>query len=101
MEVTGYEHHTLFRFAVKNGEDPAAVDAADLVCEPAGGIRAYREKPGVPYLPGDLSWEPGEVAGWQIGARWHEEAQESTGIESQPLEDDAEVPAGLEGVLMH
>jgi hypothetical protein len=30
--------------------------------------------------------------------RWHEEAQESTGIKSQPLEDDTEVRAGLEGV---
>jgi hypothetical protein len=32
---------------------------------------------------------------------WHEEAQESTGIKSQPLEDDTEVPAGLESVYEH
>ena len=29
---------------------------------------------------------------------WHEEVQDSTGIKSQPLEDDTEVPAGLESV---
>ena len=29
---------------------------------------------------------------------WHEQAQESTGIKSQPLEDTTEVPKGLEGI---
>jgi hypothetical protein len=29
---------------------------------------------------------------------WHEEVQDSTGIKSQPLEDDTEVPASLESV---
>jgi Sulfotransferase domain len=74
------------------------VDAADLTRDPEGTIRAYCEKLGVPFLPEALSWEPGEVPGWEMWAEWHEEAQESTGIKSQPLEDDTEVPSDLEDV---
>jgi len=99
LEETGYEQqHRLFEFAVENGEDPAVVDAADLIRDPEGTIRAYCEKLDVPFMPESLSWEPGEVTGWEMWTGWHEEAQESTGIKSQPLEDDTELPAGLEGV---
>ena len=99
LEETGYEQqHRLFGLAVENGEDPAVVDAADLTADPEGTIRAYCEKLGVPFIPESLSWEPGEVPGWETWKEWHEEAQESTGIKGQPLEDDTEVPAGLEGI---
>ena len=99
MEETGYQQqHRLFGLAVENGEDPAVVDAADLIGDPEGTIRAYCEKLDIPYLPEALSWEPGEVPGWEMWTEWHEEAQESTGIKRQPLEDDTEIPADLEGV---
>jgi len=99
QEETGYEQqHRLFGLALKNGEDPAVVDAADLTADPEGTVRAYSEKLGVPFLPESLSWEPGEVPEWEMWTEWHEEVQDSTGIKSQPLEDDTEVPAGLEGV---
>jgi hypothetical protein len=98
-EETGYEQqHRLFELALENGEEPAVVDAADLTADPEGTIRVYCEKLGVPFMPESLSWEPGDVPGWEMWTEWHEEAQESTGIKSQPLEDDTEVPAGLEGV---
>ena len=98
-EETGYEQqHRLFGLAVENGEVPAVVEAADLTRDPEGTIRAYCEKLGVPFMPEALSWEPGPVPDWEMWTEWHEEAQESTGIKSQPLEDDAEVPAGLENV---
>jgi hypothetical protein len=98
-EETGYEQqHRLFELALENGEEPAVVDAAELTADPEGTIRAYCEKLGVPFMPESLSWEPGDVPGWEMWTEWHEEAQESTGIKSQPLEDDTEVPAGLEGV---
>jgi hypothetical protein len=98
-EETGYEQqHRLFELALENGEEPAVVDAADLTADPEGTIRAYCEKLGVPFMPESLSWEPGDVPGWEMWTEWHEEAQESTGIKSQPLEDDTEVPAGLEDV---
>jgi hypothetical protein len=99
FEEVGYEQqHRLFGLAVQNGEDPAVVDAADLTGDPEGTIRAYCEKLGVPFMPDSLSWEPGEVPQWDMWKGWHEEAQESIGIKSQPLEDETEVPEGLEGV---
>jgi hypothetical protein len=97
-EETGYvQQHRLFELALENGEEPAVVDAADLTADPEGTIRVYCEKLGVPFMPESLSWEPGDVPGWEMWTEWHEEAQESTGIKSQPLEDDTEVPAGPEG----
>jgi hypothetical protein len=102
LEETGYElQHRLFELAVENGEAPAVVDAADLTKDPEGTLRAYCEMLGVPSMPEALSWDPGEVPDWEMWAEWHEEAQESTGIKSQPLEDDTQVPAGLESVYEH
>lgn len=102
LEEAGYEQqHRLFGLAVENGEEPAVVDASDLTKDPEGMIRAYCEKLGVPFIPEALSWAPGEVPGWEMWAEWHEEATESTGIKSQPLEDDTEVPAGLEEFYEH
>lgn len=99
LEETGYEQqHRLFGLAVENGEDPAIVDAADLTRDPERMIRAYCEKLGVTFIPEALSWEPGEVAGWEMWADWHEEAAESTGIKSQPIEADTVIPEGLQGV---
>lgn len=102
LEETGYEQQQmLYGLAVANGEDPAVVDAADLTRDPGGTIRALCQKLGIPFMPEALSWEPGEVPGWETWTGWHEEAQDSTGIKSEPLEDDTEVPAGLEGVYEH
>ena len=99
LEETGYEEqHRLFGLAGENGEEPAVVDAADLTRDPEGTIRAYCEKLDVPFVPEALSWEPGEVPEWEMWTEWHGEVQDSTGIKAQPLEDDTEVPAGLEDV---
>jgi hypothetical protein len=99
FEEAGYgEQHRLFGLAVKNGEEPVVVDARDLLKDPEGTLRAYCGRLGVPFMPESLSWEPGEVPGWEMWAEWHQEAQESTGIKSEPLEDDEEVPEGLEDV---
>ena len=99
FEEAGYEQqHKLFRLAVENGEDPAIVDASDLAANPEGTVLAYCEKLGVPFMPEALSWKPGKVPGWEIWAQWHEEAEVSTGIKSQPLEDETEVPDVLQGV---
>lgn len=99
FEEAGYEQqHRLFQLAVEGGEDPAIVDAGDLIRAPEGIVRAYCERLGVPFVPEALSWEPGEVEGWEMWAEWHQEAQESTGIKDHPLEDASEVPGVLEGV---
>lgn len=102
LEETGYEQqYRLYGLAVANGEDPTVVDAADLTEDPEGTIGAYCERLDVPFVPEALSWLSGEVPGWEMWAEWHREAAESTGIKSQPLEDDREVPAGLKGVYEH
>ncbi len=102
LEETGYEQqHKLFGLAVENGEEPAIVDASDLLENPEGTLAAYCEKLGIPFIPEALSWEPGHVPGWEMWSEWHEEAEQSTGIKRQPLEDDTEIPEGLEGVYEH
>jgi hypothetical protein len=99
LEETGYEQlHRLFGLAVENGEEPAIVDASDLIRNPEGTVAAYCGKLGVPFIPEALSWEAGEVPGWEMWSEWHEEAEQSTGIKKQPLEDDTEIPEGLEEV---
>jgi hypothetical protein len=102
LEETGYEEqYRLFAHAVETGEDPAVVDATDLTADPEGTIRDYCEKLGVEFMTDALSWKPGEVQGWEMWTEWPEETQESTGIKSQPLENDKEVPAGLENFYEH
>ncbi len=102
LEETGYERqYKLFGLAVENGEEPAIVDASDLLENPEGTVAAYCEKLGIPFIPEALSWEPGHVPGWEMWSEWHEEAEQSTGIKRQPLEDDTEIPEGLEGVYEH
>jgi hypothetical protein len=99
LEETGYEQqHKLFEVAVENGEEPAIVDASDLIGNPESIVAAYCASLGIPFMPEALSWEPRQVPEWEMWTEWHEEAQESTGIKKQPLEDDTEVPEGLEGV---
>ena len=99
FEEVGYEQqHRLFGLAVENGQEPAIVDAADLIRDPEGTVRAYCARLGVPFVREALLWKPGAVPGWEMWAEWHEEAQESTGIKDHPLEDDEEVPVGMEDV---
>jgi broad specificity phosphatase PhoE len=99
LEETGYEQlHRLFGLAVENGEEPAIVDASDLIRNPEGTVATYCAKLGVPFIPEALSWEAGKASGWEMWSEWHEEAEQSTGIKKQPLEDDTEIPEGLERV---
>ena len=99
LEETGYElQHRLFTLAAENGEDPAIVDAADLTSDPEGIVAAYCEKIAVPFMPEALSWEARKIPDWEMWAEWHTEAEESTGIKREPLEDDKELPEGLEDV---
>lgn len=102
LEETGYEQqHRLFGFAVENGEEPAIVDASDLIRNPEGTVAAYCEKLGIPFMPEALSWEPHKVPEWEMWSKWHDEAEQSTGIKRQPLEDDTEIPEGLEETYEH
>jgi Sulfotransferase domain len=102
LEETGYEQlHRLFGFAAENGEEPAIVDASDLLGNPQGTVAAYCAKLDIPFMPEALSWEPHKLPEWEMWAEWHEEAEQSTGIKKEPLEDDTEIPEGLEGIYEH
>ena len=102
LEETGYEQlHRLFDFTVENGEDPAIVDASDLLGNPEGTVAAYCAKLDIPFMPESLSWEPRKVPEWEMWAERHDEAEQSAGIKRQPLEDDTEIPEGLEEIYEH
>jgi hypothetical protein len=102
LEETGYElQHRLFSLAVENGEEPAIVDAADLTENPEGVVAIYCESLGIFFILEALSWDPRKMPDWEMWAEWHTEAEESTGIKKEPLEDDTELPEGLEEVYEH
>jgi hypothetical protein len=65
---------------------PVVVDAADLIANPAGTVRAYCAQVGIPFRPEALSWENGERGEWARTARWHGDVSASTGVERKPKE---------------
>jgi sulfate adenylyltransferase len=101
LEETGYEDlYRLFRYATDAGEDVAVVDAMTFSENPAGVLAAYCEHLEVPFRSGSLSWESGDVSGWDNWEGWHEEAERSTGI--KPAERrDPELPPELEAAYEH
>ena len=102
LEETGYElQHRLYRLAVENGEEPAIVEASDLTEDPEGIVEAYCKRIGVPFIPKALTWEARRISDWEMWAEWHTEAEDSTSIKKEPLEDDKELPKGLEDVYEH
>jgi sulfotransferase family protein len=89
LEETGFEHvYDLFRYATEvNGEDVVVVDAMSFSENPGGVLAAYCEHLDVPFDPGSLSWESGEVEEWEMWDGWHDEAQQSTGIKRAERKD--------------
>ncbi len=89
LEETGFEQiYNLFRYATEvNGEDVVVVDAMSFSENPGVILAAYCEHLGVPSDPGSLSWESREVEEWEMWDGWHEEAQQSTGIERAERKD--------------
>jgi hypothetical protein len=83
LEETGFEHvYDLFRYASEvNGEEAVVVDAMSFSENPAGILAAYCERLDIPFDRGSLSWESREVEEWEMWDEWHDEAQQSTGIE--------------------
>ena len=82
FEEAGYEElYRLFGYALEEGQEPVVVDAFELSENPEGIVAAYCEKLGIPHKPKALSWEPRKVPEWKMWEGWHDDAQESTGIE--------------------
>jgi hypothetical protein len=101
LEEAGYEElYWAFRYAAEAGEDPVVVDAMTFSESPVGVLSAYCERVGVPFRPGALSWEPGEIEEWKNWEGWHEAAQQSTGIERAERRDPA-LPEELQEAYEH
>jgi hypothetical protein len=97
LEETGFEQlYRLFRYATEaDPEDVVVVDSMTFSENPVGVLAAYCEHLEIPFRTDDLSWQPREVRRWDNWEGWHEEAQQSTGIE--PAErKDPELPPELQ-----
>ena len=89
LEETGFELiYDLFRYATEvNGEEVVVVDAMSFSENPGGILAAYCEHLDVPFDASSLSWESREVEEWEMWDGWHDEAQQSTGIERAERKD--------------
>ncbi len=98
FEETGYEDlHKLFKYATEGGEDVAVVDAMTFSENPSGVLAAYCEHLEIPFRSGSLSWESRDVEHWDSWEGWHDDAEQSTGIEPATRRDP-ELPEELEEV---
>jgi Sulfotransferase domain len=62
------------------GEDAPIIDSDDLCRDPAGTVRAYCERVGIPFRPDALSWAPGMRPEWELWPDWYEATAASTGF---------------------
>lgn len=83
----GLLHEIYTAVAERAGRQPVVVDAADLVRDPEGTVKAYCAATGIPFVREALSWQPGQRPEWQPSRRWHETVATSTGfgaVSSEP-----------------
>jgi hypothetical protein len=85
-ERIGFEwlHEICTAVAERTGRQPVVVDAADLVRNPEGTVRAYCAATGIPFVREALSWDPAQRPEWQPSRRWHETVAASTGLGAVP-----------------
>jgi hypothetical protein len=70
---------------------PVVVGAAELIASPAGTVRAYCARVGIPFRAEALSWESGERDEWARTARWHGDVNASTRVERKSRKYPARV----------
>jgi Sulfotransferase domain len=98
FEEAGYEElYRLFGYAVEEDQEPIVIDAYELSENPEDVVSAYCEKLGIPHRSEALSWKPREVPEWEMWEGWHDDAQQSTGIEKISHEE-VTLPGELEEV---
>ena len=73
-------HEIYTAAAERTGSRPVVVDAADLVRDPEGTVRAYCAATGIPFVREALSWQRGQRPEWQPSRRWHETVAASMGL---------------------
>jgi hypothetical protein len=64
-----------------NDEIPVVVDSDAMLDQPAATVRAYCERVGLRFRVEDLEWQPGGGGSWEKTARWHADAERSTGFQ--------------------
>lgn len=80
----GILHVIYTAVADRTGRSPVIIDAADLVRDPEGTVRAYCSATGIPFVREALSWQPAQRPEWQASRRWHETVAASTGLGPVP-----------------
>ena len=102
-ERIGFEllHEIYTAVAERTGRQPVVVDAADLVRNPEGTVRAYCAATGIPFVREALSWDPAQRPEWQPSRRWHETVAASTGLGAVPPASAAPPDAVTTRYLRH
>ena len=78
---------------------PVVIDSGDLVARPEATMAAYCAAVDLVFVPGALSWEPGERPEWRRSARWHTQVSASSGFDKRKgdythtVENSAELAA--------
>lgn len=83
-----YEHHRLLTDWF--GETPLVIDAADVLADPEGMVRAYCTAVGIPFLPEALEWSDETPDDWKGVATWHRGVLASGGIGRKPPQKKGE-----------
>lgn len=86
IESIGFEslHEVYTAVAERAGQQPVVVDAADLMRDPEGTVKAYCAAVGIPFIPEALSWQPAQRSEWQPSRLWHETVAVSAGLGAMP-----------------
>ena len=98
VEEAGFEAlAVLYDLAARDGARPPVVDAADLIRDPHGTVRAYCAAVDIPFVADALTWRPQKVPEFSRWDSWHDQAQHSTGIGDAP-DTRRRLPPHLESV---
>ena len=90
-EIGFADLHTLYRrVAGREGKPPPVLDSDELLDNPEGGMRAYCEAVGIPYVPSATRWEGRREENRRRTPTWnpnayvfHNQLKESTGLVRQ------------------
>lgn len=81
FEEAGFEQLArLHDHATRDGTYAPVIDAADLVRDPEGIMRAYCAAVDIPFVADALTWRPRNVPEFSTWDLWHDQAQHSHGI---------------------
>jgi hypothetical protein len=82
MTEAGYESQFKMYEMVKeiSEQEPAIVDAEDLIERPFSVVKGYSERIGIPFLPASLTWGAEFKPEWKTWEIWHLDAAKSTGF---------------------